>query len=368
MANSRKRYRQLKKLFEEEHILLKGSDDLLWTYDDDAEDLADKFDMRVQYNSSGKALLKIDSSALDEDVYMLIGIDDSDDEFFLRYVVCGDTGKEEPEVEPEQYPVTTWYVADIESQNEIRRIIAVDDTDKTAEAEGIYNRKHPLAEAIMAADMIGEDHFSYRQEDYHVEFLRRKEPYLEFLEKRRHFLDLDYEPKTIHIYSSKNYTADNHLTQVSAYVYFDKNESPVEIIAYYSPERDEYFLSLKSLNAYLMKYGFPYIMAEQAPGEKLFGDLGMEEESIFRIYGYSVSKTVGLSKQQRQAILAKMIDFGIVTKWQTINFLEGMSSLAEKKASMKDAIQKWGEDLLFIHEYQKQGLPEIWGELCLDCY
>lgn len=75
MANSRKRHRQLKKLFEEEHILLKGSDDLLWTYDDDAEDLADEFGMEVQYNSCGKALLKIDSSVLDEDVYMLIGID-----------------------------------------------------------------------------------------------------------------------------------------------------------------------------------------------------------------------------------------------------------------------------------------------------
>ena len=63
-----------------------------------------------------------------------------------------------------------------------------------------------------------------------------------------------------------------------------------------------------------------------------------------------------------------MIDFGIVTKWQTINFLEGMRSLAKKKSSMQEAIQKWGEDLQFIHEYQKQGLPEIWGELWLDWY
>ena len=360
MANSRRRHRQLKKRFEEEQILLKGSDDLLWTYDDDAEDLAAELGMEVQYNSSGKALLKINSCVLDEDEYALIGINGSDDEFFLRYVVC-----EEEEVEPDLYPATTWYVAEIESQDEIRRIIVVDDPDKTAAAEGVYNRKHPFAEAITAADAVGESCFTYEKEDYRVEFLRREDPYLAFLEKRRYFLDPD-APKTIHIYSSKNYASENHLRQVSAYVFFDGHERPIEITAYYSPEREEYFLSLGSLNAYRMKYGFPYIMADQAPGEKPFGKLDMAEESIFRMYGYSVDKKVGLLKQQRQEILARMIDFGIVTKWQAMNFLEGMPSLNERNPQMKDAIRKWREDLLFIHEYQSQGLPEIWGELWLD--
>ena len=355
-----KKYKQLKKQYGEERILLKDSFDSLWTFEDDAEELAEELGMEVQSNNKGRAVLKIKRDKLDEERYALIGINGSDDEFFLRYVVY-----EEEEAEPDLYPATTWYVAEIESQDEIRRIIVVDDPDKTAAAEGVYNRKHPFAEAITAADAVGEGCFTYEKEDYRVEFLRREDPYLAFLEKRRYFLNPD-APKTIHIYSSKNYASENHLRQVSAYVFFDGHDRPIEITAYYSPERDEYFLSLGSLNAYRMKYGFPYIMADQAPGEKPFEKLDMAEESIFRMYGYSVDKKVSLSKQQRQEILARMIDFGIVTKWQTMNFLEGMSSLNERKPAMKDAIRKWREDLLFIHEHQKQGFPEIWGELWLD--
>ena len=193
MANSRTRHRQLKKQFEKDWILLKGSDDLLWTYADDAKDLAAELGMEVQFNSKREALLKIDSCVLDEEKYVLIGINGSDDEFFLSNVVY----KEEEE-EPNPYPATTWYVAKIESQDEIRRIIVVDDPDKTAEAEGIYNRKHPFAEAIMAVDAVGEDCFTYQKEDYRVEFLQREEPYLAFLEKRRHFLN-PVAPETIHV-------------------------------------------------------------------------------------------------------------------------------------------------------------------------
>ena len=178
MAHTFARFEQLKRQFEEDWILLKDPYDYLWIYADDAEELADELDMKVQYNRKGRAFLKIKEDMLDKNRYALIGINDRDDAFFLRFVVyegAEEELEEEPEEEPELFPATTWYVAEIESLDEIRRIIVVDDPDKTDEAEGTYNRKHPLAEAIMAADMIGEDHFLYRQADYHVEFLHREE-------------------------------------------------------------------------------------------------------------------------------------------------------------------------------------------------
>lgn len=75
-------------------------------------------------------------------------------------------------------------------------------------------------------------------------------------------------------------------------------------------------------------------------------------ESLIHQYGYNVNKTDGLSKESRQAILTFIVENDIMGLYDIISFLEGLIRTRLGMRNMKDAIDKWRDDVTFLEHYQ----------------
>lgn len=70
-----------------------------------------------------------------------------------------------------------------------------------------------------------------------------------------------------------------------------------------------------------------------------------EEESILKRLGYSVSRNIGLSEEERQDIIFMAIHKHYITKDQVISFLKGMINTRSSRYCMLEAVSKWQSDL-----------------------
>ncbi len=74
-----------------------------------------------------------------------------------------------------------------------------------------------------------------------------------------------------------------------------------------------------------------------------------DQESPLKLCGYSVSKTDGIPPDIRQAILEHIIERGILTKSDVINYLELFISTNGLRKGNEPAVQKWKDDLHFVY-------------------
>ena len=73
------------------------------------------------------------------------------------------------------------------------------------------------------------------------------------------------------------------------------------------------------------------------------------DESPLKIMGYSVGQDVGLSEVQRRIVLEDIVDAGVLTKDQTISYL---NFFIRNHANMPSAIDKWESDKKYIENYR----------------
>ena len=78
------------------------------------------------------------------------------------------------------------------------------------------------------------------------------------------------------------------------------------------------------------------------------------EESTLMLCGYSVSQKEGYSKEERQYIISKIIDKGIMAKREVIKYLEHFINTNGQKESNHFAKIKWQEDLYFTNNYNSE--------------
>ncbi|MCD8160788.1 MAG: hypothetical protein LUE61_06350 [Clostridiales bacterium] len=86
----------------------------------------------------------------------------------------------------------------------------------------------------------------------------------------------------------------------------------------------------------------------------------MAEESPLKLCGYNVSQAEGLTESERHYILAKMIHNGIVSKTETIRYLEHFINMNGAKEGNELARSKWKNDLAFVHSYRIDTQPEVY--------
>ena len=72
-----------------------------------------------------------------------------------------------------------------------------------------------------------------------------------------------------------------------------------------------------------------------------------------REYGYTVSQEEGLSEIRRRAILAYIIDNGILERNRVLSYLDYFITQRKNKANMRSAISKWKSDMAFVSQYNK---------------
>ncbi len=86
---------------------------------------------------------------------------------------------------------------------------------------------------------------------------------------------------------------------------------------------------------------------------------GWNQQSKINQYGYNVNSQRNLSSQQRQTILASLIEADIVKRNIIINHIEWMIQTNEKRPTHKQAIQKWKEDVEFVKNYKIGNLSNV---------
>lgn len=77
------------------------------------------------------------------------------------------------------------------------------------------------------------------------------------------------------------------------------------------------------------------------------------EESPLKICGYNV-KSVDLTEEKRHLILSRIIDSGVLTKTEVINYLERFITLNGSRPSLALARIKWQSDLDFVNQYSSE--------------
>ena len=157
---------------------------------------------------------------------------------------------------------------------------------------------------------------------------------------------------------SSNYNCANrfhHLQRIHAIVNVLKNGEVKEVRteAAYCPECDRYYIlerdyqSLKRSGTICCKI---IEFEELLHNKQSFSD--WQEKSILRTYGYTVSKTENLTKQERHQILDFVMENKIMTSNQIISHLVWQIETRKRMWNMQDAISKWEDDIRYVRQYQ----------------
>lgn len=126
----------------------------------------------------------------------------------------------------------------------------------------------------------------------------------------------------------------------------------------YDTSSGHFFTDISLFREYVQKYGKPSVIPvfcnERKGDGKDFNPMrfeNMKTESILKGYGYSVSERDDLTKDERQAILAEIVDLELLKPAKVADYLSFF--IRSHGGPRYDiARSKWESDLSFIQEYR----------------
>lgn len=127
----------------------------------------------------------------------------------------------------------------------------------------------------------------------------------------------------------------------------------VDINVNYCSSCRRYFIGQREYEHYRDQYGpilgnFSFPASPQSGS----GSAVLSKESPLMMCGYNVRESDGLSSDERQLILSNMIDRRILSKPRIIEYLQFFIGWREGNPSMRNACDKWREDLAFVRAYR----------------
>lgn len=140
----------------------------------------------------------------------------------------------------------------------------------------------------------------------------------------------------------------------------DEQDRAVELDVEYCPICKRYMLNYTSYEQYRERHGLLIGKLKMISGNGVGGEFEMASESPLKLCGYNVSQTEGLSAATRQFLLAKIIHDGIMTKLDVIHYLERFINMNGAKKENAIALEKWCDDLDFVHKYNKNTQPKVY--------
>lgn len=128
--------------------------------------------------------------------------------------------------------------------------------------------------------------------------------------------------------------------------------SPVNINVNYCNNCHKYYLGQREYEHYRGRFGpvlgnFSFPESTQSDPDSV----SLSKESPLMMCGYNVRESEGLTSRERHLILANMIDRRILSKPRIIDYLQFFISWREGNPSMRNACNKWREDLAFVRDY-----------------
>lgn len=252
------------------------------------------------------------------------------------------------------------YLSHIEEKNTKKERIFIVDDAKLQDNDTIWVNRS-LSKAILTALLQDTQNFYCKGKQYQiVEFTIVSSAGENFLLTRL-FNDPD-EIKTVYVYSFRQISdIENRYEAVTAYVCCTNTDVPVPINVYYDSNTDTYFINDITYQQYASKYGLPMMRLKPYQQWNLKGRMELADISPLRLYGYTVAESNGLSTEQRESLLANLIDSGLMSKVAIKNHIEWLLNMHEGNVFYEDACQKWMQDLQFVDEYHINNQRIVWA-------
>jgi hypothetical protein len=171
------------------------------------------------------------------------------------------------------------------------------------------------------------------------------------------------KPQTVYVFAQKNIDSFNtsDFEMVTAMVPCKKSTFPVPIPVYYQRSSQTYFINEVTYTDARVKYGLPYLRLRIATLEEASGVFGnLKQHSELNLLGYSVGANSGMDAPNRQALLAEIIDSGVLSKPEIINHLEWLIQTRSSNLYMDNAVSEWSSDLKFVYRYKADNQRTIW--------
>jgi hypothetical protein len=129
---------------------------------------------------------------------------------------------------------------------------------------------------------------------------------------------------------------------------------PVKINVNYCKNCKLYFIDYSEYKYYQQIYGalLGNYRIQNSQKECEHAHDGLADESVLRIYGYTVNQNDGLTQEERRMILCNLMDRNIISKYRIIEYLQFFINNSRHRANMHSANQKWSDDLQWVRSYR----------------
>lgn len=168
---------------------------------------------------------------------------------------------------------------------------------------------------------------------------------------------------TLYIYKGRAFCHKHKhpLVPATAFIH-DGQDREIELDVEYCPVCKRYMLNYTSYEQYRERHGLLIAKLKMISSNGAGAEFDMASESPLKLCGYNVSQTDCLSAGTRQFLLAKIIHDGIMSKLDVIHYLEHFINMNGAKRENIFALEKWRDDLDFVHKYDKNTQPRVYIE------
>ena len=162
------------------------------------------------------------------------------------------------------------------------------------------------------------------------------------------------DESTLYIYKGRTSChIRNHTMKPATAIFIGRNDSEIKLNVEHCPLCKKFYLSFSIYERYREKYSM-LLGKIKMDSSSIHGvpNILLSEFSPLKLCGYSVNQQDGCSKIERQYIISKVIEKGILTKNEVIYYLEHFINMNGQKANNAVALEKWKEDLEFTLKYK----------------
>jgi hypothetical protein len=145
----------------------------------------------------------------------------------------------------------------------------------------------------------------------------------------------------------------HHQMESATAIFTGRNNIDIKLNVEYCKDCGKFYISYSVYERYREKHGMLLgkIKMDSASTEG-FQDIVLSEFSPLKLCGYSVNQQDGYSRTERQYIISKVIEKGVLSKSEVIRYLEYFISRNGQKSSNALALEKWKEDLDFTLKFK----------------
>lgn len=162
------------------------------------------------------------------------------------------------------------------------------------------------------------------------------------------------DDSVLYIYKGRTscHTRNHEMEQATA-IFTGRNDLDIKLNIEHCKKCGKFYMSYSVYERYREKYGMLLgkIKMDSASTVGL-QDIVLSELSPLKLCGYSVNQQDGYSKAERQYIISKVIEKGVLRKSEVVRYLEYFINRNGQKSSNALALKKWKEDLDFTLKFK----------------